>query len=51
MVQAQGINSKLIEQSEEAAKVVSDNGKESDYRWSVGTSQGKQTLSDDSKFS
>lgn len=42
MVQAQGLNSKLNEQSEEAAKVVGDDRKESDYRWSAGTSQGSR---------
>lgn len=39
MAQAQGLNSRLIEQSEEAAKVVGDNRKEGDYRWSAETSQ------------
>lgn len=43
------LKSKVIEKSEEMAKAVGDSRKESDYRWSTGTSQGKQTLSDDSK--
>lgn len=51
MAQAQRLHSKVIEKSEEVAKAVGDSRKENDYRWSAGTSQGKQTLIDDSKSS
>lgn len=44
MAQAQRLNSKVIEKSEEMAKAAGDSRKGNDYRWSAGLHRGRRLM-------